>query len=102
MPISSPDDFATELAADGRFYTQGFPEDTNAIGDGVFDREEFLTQAALAAGEIRRQYERLLADFDDGFLFNYFGFLDQVSHVMWGFTDPEHPTYDAERDGRRW
>ena len=99
MPISTPDDFATELAESGRFYTQGFPEDTDAISDGLFDEDEFLAQAAQAAEEIRRQYERLLADFDDGLLFNYFGFLHQVSHIMWGATDPDHPAYDAMRDG---
>lgn len=99
MPISTPDDFATELAESGRFYTQGFPEDTDAISDGLFDEDEFLAQAAQAAEEIRSQYERLLADFDDGLLFNYFGFLDQVSHIMWGATDPDHPAYDATRDG---
>ena len=99
MPISSPEDFATELAAGGRFYTQGFPEDTDAIGDGLFSPDEFLAQAALAAEEIRQQYMTLLADFDDGLLFNYFGFLDQVSHIMWRTMDPDHPAYDEERDG---
>lgn len=99
LPISSPEDFAAELAEDGRFYTQGFPEDTDAISDGVFDTDEFLTQAGLAADEIRSQYEQLLADFDDGLLFNYFGFIDQVSHIMWRATDPGHPAYDPERDG---
>jgi len=97
-PISTPDDFATELAEGGRFYTQGFPEDTDAIRDGLFDEDEFLAQAALAAEEIRRQYMALLEEFEDGFLFNYFGFLDQVSHIMWGATDPEHPAYDEARD----
>ena len=53
MPISTPDDFATELAEGGRFYTQGFPEDTDAISDGLFDEDEFLAQAAQAAEEIR-------------------------------------------------
>ena len=96
-PISTPDDFATELAEGGRFYTQGFPEDTDAIRDGLFDEDEFLAQAALAAEEIRRQYMALLEEFEDGFLFNYFGFLDQVSHIMWGATDPEHPAYDEAR-----
>ena len=99
MPILTPDDFAAELAEGGRFYTQGFPEDTDAISDGVFDEDEFLAQAALAAGEIRRQYIALLEEFEDGLLFNYFGFLDQVSHIMWGATDPEHPAYDEARDG---
>lgn len=99
MPISSPEGFAAQLAEDGRFYTQGFPEDTDAISDGVFDTDEFLRQASIAASEIRRQYEELLAGFDDGLLFNYFGFIDQVSHIMWRATDPEHPAYDEERDG---
>jgi predicted AlkP superfamily phosphohydrolase/phosphomutase len=99
MPISSPEDFATEMAEDGRFYTQGFPEDTDALSDGVFDADEFLRQASIAASEIRSQYEELLADFDGGLLFNYFGFIDQVSHMMWRATDPEHPAYDEERDG---
>jgi predicted AlkP superfamily phosphohydrolase/phosphomutase len=99
MPVSSPAGFAADLARGGRFYTQGFPEDTDAISDGVFEIDEFLAQAAIAAAEIRRQYERLLADFDDGLLFNYFGFIDQVSHIMWRATDPEHPAYDTERDG---
>jgi predicted AlkP superfamily phosphohydrolase/phosphomutase len=97
-PISTPDDFATQLAEGGRYYTQGFPEDTKAISEGVFDEDEFLAQAAMAAGEIRRQYQALLSEFEDGFLFNYFGFLDQVSHIMWGATDPEHPAYDEARD----
>ena len=99
MPVSSPDDFAAELAEGGRFYTQGFPEDTDAISDGVFTYDEYLAQAAIATDEIRRQYERLLADFEDGLLFNYFGFLDQVSHIMWRAMDPEHPAYDEGRDG---
>ena len=99
MPISTPDDFAAELAEGGRFYTQGFPEDTDAISDGVFDEDEFLAQAAMAAAEIRRQYGVLLEEFEDGLLFNYFGFLDQVSHIMWGAMDPEHPAYDEARDG---
>ncbi len=100
MPISTPPDFASELAAaGGRYYTQGFPEDTNARADGVFDEVDFLAQARLAAGEIEQQYRYLLGGFDGGLLFNYFGFIDQVSHMMWRATDPEHPAYDAERDG---
>jgi predicted AlkP superfamily phosphohydrolase/phosphomutase len=99
MPISTPADFAAELAAEQRFYTEGFPEDTDAVADGAFDTDEFLAQAALAAAEIRRQHTALLAEFEDGLLFNYFGFLDQVSHILWRATDPGHPGYDAERDG---
>jgi predicted AlkP superfamily phosphohydrolase/phosphomutase len=99
MPISTPSDFAGELArAGGRFYTQGMPEDTKALTGGVFDNAEFLAQAALVADEQRRQYRFLLDGFEDGLFFYYFGFLDQVSHVMWRAMDPEHPAHDPERD----
>lgn len=98
-PISTPADFAAELAAaGGRYYTQGFPEDTNARADGVFDEVEFLAQAKLAADEIQRHYQYLLEGFEGGLLFNYFGFIDQVSHMMWRATDPDHPAYDPARD----
>jgi predicted AlkP superfamily phosphohydrolase/phosphomutase len=99
MPISTPSDFADELAhAGGRFYTQGMPEDTKALTGGVFDDAEFLAQAALVADEQRGQYRTLLETFEDGLFFYYFGFLDQVSHVMWRAMDPEHPAHDPERD----
>lgn len=98
MPISTPDDFASELAGvGGRFYTQGMPEDTRATTDGVFDETEFLAQAKLAADETLGHYRYLLDGFEDGLLFNYFGFLDQVSHIMWRAVDPEHPAHDSVR-----
>ena len=98
MPVSTPPEFASELAeTGGRFYTQGMPEDTRAATDGAFDEAEFLAQAALAAEETVRQYRHLLGGFDDGLLFNYFGFLDQVSHIMWRAMDPEHPAHDSAR-----
>ena len=37
-------------------------------------------------------------DFDDGFLFYYFGNVDQVSHMMWRPMDPGHPAYNAATD----
>ncbi len=99
MPISTPPGLAEELARAGdRFYTQGMPEDTKALTDGVFDEDDFLAQARLVADEYLGQYWRLLDGFEDGFLFHYFGFLDQVSHVMWRAMDPDHPAHDPDRD----
>jgi predicted AlkP superfamily phosphohydrolase/phosphomutase len=100
LPISTPDSYAAELArASGRFYTQGMPEDTKALNEGVFTPEEFLAQARLAGQEVIDQYRRVLGDFRAGLLFYYFGNLDQVSHMMWRPMDPQHPAYDPERDG---
>ena len=99
MPVSHPDDYSAELAAaTGRFYTQGMPEDTHALREGVFTRDEFLAQARMAHEENLRQYRHVLDGFQRGLLFYYFGGVDQVSHMMWRTTDPEHPAYDPVAD----
>src|SRR5690606_26047991 len=74
LPISSPPDYAAELAeATGRYYTQGMPEDTKALNGGILDRDEFLAQAKLSRDEMLAQYHRVLADFRSGLLFYYMG-----------------------------
>ncbi len=95
MPISTPADFAAELAeATGGYYTQGMPEDTKTATEELFSIDEFLAQARIAGIELEEQFDYLLDEFEDGLLFYYFGNLDQVSHIMFGMTDPEHPIYD--------
>ena len=99
MPVSTPDDYASELArATGRFYTQGMPEDTKSLKTGVFTPEEFLAQARIAGEENLRQYKFVLDRFTGGLLFYYFGNVDQVGHMMWRARDPQHPAYDPARD----
>lgn len=99
MPVSTPVGYAAALAhATGRFYTQGMPEDTTALKSGVLTEAEFLRQSALAGDEVRQQYRHVLDGFRDGFLFYYFGNLDQVAHMMWRARDADHPAYDAGRD----
>lgn len=99
LPLSAPDDFTSELAvATGRFYTQGIPEDTQALKQGVFSRDEFLEQARLAGEENRRQYRHVLSTFRRGLLFHYFGNVDQVAHMMFRARDPGHPAHDPAVD----
>lgn len=99
MPVSTPPDFARELAqATGRFYTQGMPEDTKALKSGMLNETEFLAQARIAGDENRRQYQYVVDRFESGFLFYYFGNIDQVGHMMWRARDPEHPAYDPTKD----
>jgi predicted AlkP superfamily phosphohydrolase/phosphomutase len=101
QPISTPEDYAAELAeATGRFYTQGMPEDTKALTEGVLTPDEFLEQARIAGGELEEQFRYVLDQFESGLLFYYFGNLDLVSHMMFRATDPNHPFYDEVRDGR--
>ena len=99
QPISTPDDYAAELAeAAGLYYTQGMPEDTHSLKQGVLTREEFLSQTRLTGDEIIEQFRYVLDRHEGGFLFYYFGNLDMVSHMMWRPMDPDHPSYDPEYD----
>jgi predicted AlkP superfamily phosphohydrolase/phosphomutase len=101
MPVSTPPGYAAELAeATGRFYTQGMPEDTKGLRTGVLADTDFLTQAKIAGDENRAQFRYILDRFQDGFLFYYFGNVDQVSHMMWRARDLQHPAYAAATDAR--
>lgn len=101
-PISYPESFAAELAdATGLFYTEGMPEDTKSLTEGVFTPDEFLGQARMAGEENRVQFSYLLDQYMEkpgGFFFHYFGNNDLISHVMYRSLDPEHPAYTEERD----
>jgi len=100
LPISSPASYAIGLAEEtGRFYSQGMPEDTKGLKAGVLSTADFLEQSRITREENERQYRHVLGGFDDGFLFYYFGHVDQVSHMMWRVMDPEHPAYIAATDG---
>jgi predicted AlkP superfamily phosphohydrolase/phosphomutase len=99
--ISHPSSFAAELAeATGRFYTEEMPEDAKANQEGFLDFDEYLAQAGIAGDEVIEQYYYSLENYNNGFLFYYFGNLDQISHVMWHTQDPGHPAHDAERDAQ--
>jgi predicted AlkP superfamily phosphohydrolase/phosphomutase len=100
-PISHPASFAAELAeALGRFYTEEMPEDAKANLAGILDFDEYLVQAKIVGDEYIDQYDYALENYNNGFLFYYFGNLDQVSHTMWHTRDPGHPMHDAERDAQ--
>jgi predicted AlkP superfamily phosphohydrolase/phosphomutase len=100
MPISHPASYAEDLAhATGRFYTQEMPEDTKALSGEIFSVDEFLAQTEIVQEQYERQFRHVLDRYEGGFLFYYFGNLDQVSHMMWRSMDPDHPVYDEEKDG---
>jgi predicted AlkP superfamily phosphohydrolase/phosphomutase len=93
--IATPGDFAEDVAAAcGRFYTTGIPEDTKALRAGALDEDDFLAQVELLKTERIRQYRHALGGFERGFLFFYFGHVDQLSHVFWRDRDPAHPAHD--------
>ncbi|RPI00674.1 MAG: hypothetical protein EHM72_08555 [Calditrichaeota bacterium] len=97
VPISNPYSYSQELSqAVGRFYTQGFPEDTKALSNGIFSDEEFLVQSRYVLQERLRLYEHELSRFQEGLFFFYFSSIDQNSHMMLRTMDPTHSQYNAQ------
>jgi predicted AlkP superfamily phosphohydrolase/phosphomutase len=95
LPISSPEPYSKELnEAIGPFYTQGMAEDTAALRQGVFNRDEYLVQSRLVASEHLKLLSHGLQNFKEGLLFFHFFGIDQNSHMMWGkFDQPLLETY---------
>ena len=97
LPISTPDDWTRELSdAIGRFYTEELPEDTDAFLDGVFSAQDFWDQSQFIFRERRRALDYMLDTFDEGLLFFYFSSVDQGSHMLYHFQDPDHPGYTED------
>jgi predicted AlkP superfamily phosphohydrolase/phosphomutase len=102
MPITSPDSFAGELFDElGFFYTQGLPEETDALKDGVFDDDDYLKQVALVQEDTRRMIDLALDRFEPGdATFVYLSDIDLQSHMLWRHRDPKyadappHPAFD--------
>jgi len=95
LPIAYPQNYSRELSeAVGRFYTQGFPEDTKALSNGIFSNEEFLQQSKLVLEERLKAFDYEINRFEEGLFFFYFSSIDQNTHMMWHSMDPEHPLYD--------
>jgi len=97
MPICTPDDYSRELVdKTGPFYTQGLPDDTKALDEGVFQDGDYIRQADMVLTERLQQFRYELDRFgtlDRGFLFFYFNSLDQNCHMFWRNMDPDSPLH---------
>jgi predicted AlkP superfamily phosphohydrolase/phosphomutase len=97
MPISTPGEWSRDLAETlGRFYTQELPEDTKAYTGGIFTAHEFWEQSQFVYREQRRALDAMLDEFERGLLFFYFSSVDQGSHMLYRYTDAEHPAFVAD------
>jgi predicted AlkP superfamily phosphohydrolase/phosphomutase len=103
MPISTPGVYSAEVAdAVGPYYTQGLPEDTKALDEGILDDHSYAQQSDHILAERLAQFRYELDRFarlDAGFLFFYFNLPDQSCHMYWRSMDPESPTH-AHADPR--
>ena len=93
LALTSPDDFSEELFGElGFFYTQGMPEETDALKDGVFDDDDYLKQVALVHEDNRRMIRLALERFEPGdATFVYLSDIDLQCHMLWRHEDPKHP-----------
>jgi predicted AlkP superfamily phosphohydrolase/phosphomutase len=97
MPISSPPGYSADIARQvGLFYTQTWPEDTEALTDGIFSDEDYLRQVELVWEERESLLGHVLKTFRGGFLFFYFSTSDLNSHIFWRAQDSGHPAYSHE------
>lgn len=104
LPIAYPEHYSQELnEAVGPFYTQGMAEDTAALRQSVFNRNEYLAQSRLVAAEHLKLLRYGLDQFRDGLLFFHFFGIDQNSHMMWGkFDEPLLETYKMVDEAIGW
>lgn len=94
LPIAVPETYTRDLQRRiGRFYTQGFPEDTKALSRGVFSDDEFLAQSKIVFAERKAAFHDALDHFHDGLFFYYFSSVDQNSHMLLRTMNPSHPLY---------
>ena len=103
MPISTPRDYSRRLAEalGSPYYTQGLPEDTKALEDGVFDDDAYVSQSNEVLDERLRQFRLELDRFApkrEGLLFFYFNLPDQTCHTFWRNMDPRSPNHDADAE----
>jgi predicted AlkP superfamily phosphohydrolase/phosphomutase len=99
--LSVPSRLAADLARrHGRFYTIGIPEDTKALSHGALDELQFQSQCELCMQERIAQYRQVLADFEEGCLFFYFGATDLLQHMFWRDRDERHPGRIPEQAAR--
>jgi predicted AlkP superfamily phosphohydrolase/phosphomutase len=98
-PVSLPKSASAEVARRiGSYYTQGMPEDVNALKDRALTDAEFMQQSNLVHDEGARMLdyalERWNANPQGGFLFFYFSGVDLCSHMLWRHGDARHPAHD--------
>lgn len=99
MPISTPADYSRKIAeATGLYYTQGLPDDTNALENDFFSDSDYVDQSEMVLQERLAQLENELDRFaalDSGLLFFYFNSPDQTCHMVWRNMDATSPTHGS-------
>jgi predicted AlkP superfamily phosphohydrolase/phosphomutase len=93
QPITTPEGFAPAIAeAMGPYYTQGMPEETNALKDRMFDDADYAAQVKLVQHDAMAMLELALSRFSgDDMTFFYLSDIDLQCHMLWRHGDPKYP-----------
>lgn len=93
QPISTPDDWAADVfELVGPYYTQGMPEETNALKDKLFSDDDYVSQVGEVQADTVDMLEAALARFERGDMtFMYVSDIDLQCHMLWRHGDPKHP-----------
>ena len=91
--LTTPDEFSEDLHEElGNFFTQGMPEETNALKDALFDVDDYVRQVALVHEDGDAMLELAMRRFDRGdTTFMYLSDIDLQCHMLWRHGDPKHP-----------
>jgi predicted AlkP superfamily phosphohydrolase/phosphomutase len=82
--ISHPNEYSAELANSlGLFYTQGMPEDTQALNDGRISDSAFLEQSNQIMEEREKMLWFEMDRFKTGVLAFVFDSTDRIQHMFW-------------------
>ncbi len=92
FPISSPPEYASELAAEvGTFYTTGMVEDHSGLNNERFGEVAYLEQCRDVLAERERMMLYELDRLNEGLFFCLFDTPDRVQHMFWRFGEQDHP-----------
>ena len=99
LPVVSSSSYGKKLVqANGLFCTQGLPDNTKALSEGVLSDREYLDLAHQILDERLRMMDYELGRFQrrGGLLFYYISSVDQNTHMFWRLRDRSHPMFDRD------
>ncbi len=101
QPISSPPEFAAELAADcGLYETYGWPTLTMPVKDREVDPELLMEDVEFTMQWREKLTHSVLARDDWRVMMSVFSTTDRVQHMMYRYWDETHPQYVAADSDR--
>jgi predicted AlkP superfamily phosphohydrolase/phosphomutase len=102
IPISSPPEFAAELADKiGLYHTIGMPEETWSLNEDQISDADYLAMISTTLAEREAMWYSALEAHNTELAVAVFVQTDRVSHMFYRGLDKEHPLYSQTGDKAR-